>query len=65
MSSKVEIFVWLLMNQRLVVNEYRVVIGAVKSDMCDRCQLAPESLIHLFRDCPFSRQVWDKLILTL
>lgn len=31
----------------------------LKSDMCNRCRLNFESLIHLLRDCPSSKAVWE------
>lgn len=57
--QKLRLFVWLLIHGRLAVNMYRNHIGATTSSWCDRCHDDEESILHMLRDCPDSRKVWE------
>lgn len=46
---KIRMFVWILLYGRLPTNEYRQHIGLTDDASCLRCQLAPESILHLLR----------------
>jgi hypothetical protein len=30
--------------------------------ICCLCNSAPETILHLYKDCPFSREVWNKVL---
>lgn len=60
--QKLRFFLWLTLHERLAVNEYRYWIGAATSNMCDRCNVNTESIIHMLRDCPTSKIVWENLV---
>ncbi|KAJ1426554.1 Ribonuclease H domain [Sesbania bispinosa] len=36
--------------------------GMTNSDLCPGCQVAPENLIHLLRDCEVVAELWESLI---
>lgn len=48
----------------IAMNDYRYCIGATKSNMCDRCEVQPETILHVLCDCPKSRKVCDELVLS-
>ncbi|GKV27995.1 hypothetical protein SLEP1_g37098 [Rubroshorea leprosula] len=54
-------FIWQLRHGKLLTKEVLFAWGIADSDLCPRCQREPESLNHLFRECPYSNLLWDAL----
>ncbi|OMO81305.1 reverse transcriptase [Corchorus capsularis] len=52
-------FIWLVRRGRLLTNSLRATWGMGNDPKCHLCGLEEESLVHILRDCPTSRKVWD------
>ncbi|WCJ37950.1 Retrovirus-related Pol polyprotein from type-1 retrotransposable element R2 [Euphorbia peplus] len=49
---------WIAMHNRLNVRSRLLKMGIVPSATCELCKTAPETLAHLFFDCPITRAIW-------
>ncbi|KAJ1696613.1 hypothetical protein LUZ63_005125 [Rhynchospora breviuscula] len=60
--SKVKIFLWLLLQDRLLTQANLMLRGWPAVQSCTMCP-APdiETTAHLFIHCPFARQLWDRV----
>lgn len=58
--QKLKVFIWLIFHNKLPTNFLRAKRGMIISDLCPRCNNSPETINHLFRDCPKAIQLWDK-----
>ncbi|CAN1187802.1 Putative ribonuclease H protein At1g65750 [Linum perenne] len=59
--GKVQYFLWLVAQGKLLTNLERKRRHLTDVGSCPRCESEDESILHLFRDCPFARQVWVNL----
>lgn len=61
MPTKAKIFIWMLMNQILIVKVFlkHIILGLEVK--CPLCRLEEESQVHLFWSCPFSKKIWDNM----
>lgn len=59
---RVNLFLWRLAHDRLMTNSERTRRGMTDSDECPRCHQAPESIMHLLRDCEASLELWEKIV---
>ncbi|KAK8510994.1 hypothetical protein V6N11_051181 [Hibiscus sabdariffa] len=59
-TPKVEVFVWLVIRQRIPVKMQLAVRGVsvISNTLCPLCGLVPESVVHLLFNCKFAWQVW-------
>lgn len=55
-------FFWLVKHERVLCNVERKRRHLESNDSCAVCNGAPESIIHLLRDCPKAAEVWEKLV---
>ncbi|GLT74509.1 hypothetical protein SLA2020_463010, partial [Shorea laevis] len=55
---KIHHFLWLLGHGKLLTFELLSSWGVTDNNTCPRCCTAPETLNHLFRECPYSRMLW-------
>ncbi|MBA0645775.1 hypothetical protein Goklo_013831, partial [Gossypium klotzschianum] len=53
---------WVSEEQRLLTNAERVRRGIGSSSACGLCGQDFEDVLHVLRDCPTPRTIWDKLI---
>ncbi|KAF7824072.1 putative ribonuclease H protein At1g65750 family [Senna tora] len=60
--EKIRSFLWLCGHDRLLTNAARKRRGMVATDICTRCNGAPEDLLHTLRDCPKAKCIWLKLV---
>jgi hypothetical protein len=58
---KLKVFAWLFYQGRLLTNVYRAKRNIVADSSCHYCLGTPESMLHLFRDCPKASQIWRAL----
>ncbi|KAJ1420415.1 Reverse transcriptase zinc-binding domain [Sesbania bispinosa] len=60
--SRIYFFVWKVLQGRLLTNSERLRRGMTNTDLCPRCHSAPETLMHLLRDCEVVAELWESLI---
>ncbi|KAL8159452.1 hypothetical protein V2J09_000989 [Rumex salicifolius] len=53
--KRIRIFLWLVLKGKMLTNAERKRRHMTGVDTCSRCTKAPETLVHLFRDCDDSR----------
>ncbi|KAJ1698769.1 hypothetical protein LUZ63_007281 [Rhynchospora breviuscula] len=57
---KVKVFLWLLLQDRLLTQDNLVVRGWPAIQSYTTCHLeVMETVVHLFIQCPFARSIWD------
>ncbi|GKV33503.1 hypothetical protein SLEP1_g42009 [Rubroshorea leprosula] len=56
---KIQYFLRLLMHGRIQTFDTLAKWGVVTDSTCPMCRLAPETINHLFRECPFSNYLWS------
>ncbi|KAH7860326.1 hypothetical protein Vadar_012160 [Vaccinium darrowii] len=61
LPQKFKTFIWLILHKKLPTNVLRAHRGITSSDLCPRCNNSPESLSHLFRECPKAVAIWDMI----
>ncbi|KAJ1443251.1 Reverse transcriptase zinc-binding domain [Sesbania bispinosa] len=59
---RVSTFVWKVVHGKLLTNCERVKMGVTTSNLCPRCNSAPETIMHLLRDCDIVAELWESLI---
>ncbi|KAF7811130.1 putative ribonuclease H protein At1g65750 family [Senna tora] len=60
--EKVRSFLWLCGHDRILTNVARKRRGMAATDVCTRCNVAAEDLLHTLRDCVKARSIWLKLV---
>ena len=50
-----------VINRILGTNHYLNKIGASSSSLCRKCDNAPETLMHIFIECPVTVTLWDNI----
>ena len=58
---RIQLLIWKCMHLSLGVNQCLVDRGLLMEACYLRCHCEVESILHLLRDCPFSRTVWNQL----
>ncbi|GLT49358.1 hypothetical protein SLA2020_229210 [Shorea laevis] len=58
-TERVKLFVWLLWRGKVLTNSVRFERHMASTPVCPRCEQAPETPLHLLRDCFHSRLVWE------
>jgi glutamine phosphoribosylpyrophosphate amidotransferase len=56
---KLKNFIWVVAHGKLLTNVQRMKRHLTMDDSCFTCQSDKETLAHLFRDCHFSKNVWE------
>lgn len=59
--EKVRVFVWLCIHDALPLNNNFVKCNMAASAACSRCSSDVEDILHALRDCPHSRELWNRL----
>ncbi|KAA3460139.1 reverse transcriptase [Gossypium australe] len=62
--QRVKIFLWLVVNQKLLTNSERSRRGINHSSACPRCGQDPEDTMHVLRDCLMAKETWKLVVLT-
>ncbi|KAK8516598.1 hypothetical protein V6N12_049321 [Hibiscus sabdariffa] len=60
--QRLRLFIWLTLNQKLMTNVERARRGISESPCCDLCGGLSESVLHVLRDCPPARAIWDSIL---
>ncbi|KAK8483309.1 hypothetical protein V6N11_019422 [Hibiscus sabdariffa] len=55
------LFLWLVHHQKLMTNVERCKRCLTLDPSCPICHTFDESTLHLLRDCPATKQIWEKL----
>ncbi|CAL1407561.1 unnamed protein product [Linum trigynum] len=58
--ERVRSFVWLVCRGRIPTNSFRFSRKIAPNPSCQRCTGAPESILHLLRDCPPALFFWTR-----
>ncbi|KAA3471573.1 LINE-1 reverse transcriptase isogeny [Gossypium australe] len=61
--QRVRLFLWLVANQRVLINSERVRRGFGQSSACSRCGHDVEDIMHVLRDCQTAKEVWMLIVL--
>lgn len=54
-------FQFKIMHRILYTNDLLCKLKLVQSDLCSFCHIQCETIVHLFCDCTFSRNIWSEL----
>ncbi|WCJ31853.1 Polynucleotidyl transferase ribonuclease H-like superfamily protein [Euphorbia peplus] len=60
--NRIRCFLWLIAKGRILTNQERKRRHLTDEDICCRCNLHPESIIHVLRDCPIARSLWIQVL---
>lgn len=60
-QQRVKIFLWLALHDKLLCNANRLKRRLTEDPGCQRCNHNEETLLHLLRDCPTSRHIWQSV----
>jgi hypothetical protein len=58
----VPFFAWTLLHKKILTADNLLKRGWPCNPICCLCNSAPETILHLCKDCPFSREVWNKVL---
>ncbi|KAK8486111.1 hypothetical protein V6N12_010315 [Hibiscus sabdariffa] len=61
-TQQIRMFLWLVLRQRLLTNVERVRRGLSSDPSCSCCGCYNESILHILRDCPPVRSIWQSII---
>lgn len=59
---RINTFLWKVAHHRLMTNSERHLRGIAASDLCPRCNLQSETIMHTLRDCKIVLEMWEKLV---
>jgi hypothetical protein len=60
--TRIQSFLWKLMHGRLLTNEERYKRNMTTENNCPRCNNAPESIMHVLRDCEEVTKFWNSIV---
>ena len=60
-EPKCRFFAWTLLHKRILTADNLQKRGWPCNPVCRLCNSTPETILHLCKDCPFSREVWNKV----
>jgi len=60
--AKCKFFIWLVLHDRCWTAARRKKLGLQDDESCVLCAQLPETIDHLLTTCPFSREVWFKVL---
>ncbi|KAL1091080.1 hypothetical protein V6Z11_D07G133500 [Gossypium hirsutum] len=58
----VRLFLWFVFKQRILTNEERVRRGIGQDPSCSFCHNELKDILHVFRDCPTTKEVWSQVV---
>lgn len=62
MPERVRVFIWLVSHQVIMTNVERVRRHVGDNAICQVCNGAEESILHVLRDCPAMSGIWLRLV---
>lgn len=60
-SLRVKAFLWKVHRYALPTRAFLLQRDVVRTDSCPLCASTSENIFHIIRDCPFARQIWERL----
>ena len=60
--ERVRMFLWLVGNQAIMTNAERYRRHLSGTDVCQVCKGGIETILHVLRDCPAMRGIWDRFV---
>lgn len=60
--QRINTFLWEVAHHRLMTNLECSTRGITNSALCPRCNLYPESILHLLRDCEIILELWEQIV---
>lgn len=61
-SERVRMFLWLVGNQAIMTNAERYRRHLSGTDMCQVCRGGTETIMHVLRDCPAVKGIWERFV---
>ncbi|KAJ8761110.1 hypothetical protein K2173_000789 [Erythroxylum novogranatense] len=58
--QRIRAFMWLVAHDALLTNWKRCYRHLASDSSCARCGMPIESALHVLRDCPHARRIWEK-----
>ncbi|KAH9647730.1 putative ribonuclease H protein [Citrus sinensis] len=58
----IRVFIWTVLHDRLKIKRELMRRHLVSNGYCDRCGLDLESTLHVLRDCPMAKRVWNHFV---
>lgn len=59
--QKLKGFMWLILKDRLLTNQMRLMRNMETIDLCPRCGLSSEDMSRLFRECTKAKDIWIEI----
>ena len=60
-DTKTRMFQWNILHRLLITNKKLLLFGISDSNMCTFCDSEEETICHLFYDCKYVKELWQKL----
>lgn len=60
-QQRIKMFMWLALHDRLLCNANRVKRQIASDPGCPLCAGPEETLLHLFRECPSTKNIWNQV----
>lgn len=60
-TLRAKFFMWKCLNNGIMVKQNLLKRGLAINPCCDQCPEIEESLLHVLRDCPKAKLIWDDL----
>ena len=61
--ERIRLFLWLIANDSLHINAYRLSKHLTTSDLCTHCKdVCAETILHALRDCPILGNFWPQMV---
>jgi hypothetical protein len=61
LDTKLRMFQWNILHRVLVTNKKLAMYGILNTNVCTFCQCHEETLLHLFYECKFVKNLWKEL----
>jgi hypothetical protein len=58
-EPKCKLFAWLALHEKLLTADMLAIRGWTHDPTCPLCRRAPETAVHLCKDCPFTAAIWN------
>lgn len=59
---RINTFLWRVAHHRLMTNSERHLRGIADLNLCPRCHLYPETVMHVLRDCEITLELWEEIV---
>jgi hypothetical protein len=58
-EPKCKLFAWLALHGKLLTADMLAIRGWTHDPVCPLCRRAPETAVHICKDCPFTVAIWN------